>query len=76
MDRDELPTLNGGLIMKLWIARDKDGTLWLFESEPFLNVGNRFVPSHFENCKQIYNDSFPEVTFENSPKEVELILKK
>ena len=62
--------------MKMYIARDKDGGgLWLYESEP-IRQGERFVPTCFEDCKKLHCTSFPEVTFENSPQEVELVLKK
>lgn len=57
--------------MKLYIARDKNGTLALHESEPYCPFGT------WHNCNQeFYLDTelFPEVTFENSPQEVELTL--
>lgn len=57
--------------IKFWIARNEDGTLVLHESEP------RCPFSHWHNTNQeFYLDSelFPEVTFENSPQEVELKL--
>lgn len=59
--------------MKLWIARDKNGTLVLHESKPYCPFGNW----HNSN-QEFYLDSglFPEVTFENSPQEVELKLIK
>ena len=57
--------------MKLYITRDKIGTLTVHESEPYCLFSN------WHNSKQeFYLDSglFPEVTFENSPQEVELKL--
>lgn len=68
--------------MKLWIARDEDGLLWLFDKKPVLRNTNieGFNHSWFDMAEDgIYNyclscDMFPEVTFENSPKEVELKL--
>ena len=57
--------------MKLWIARDEDGTLALHESEPYCPHGNW----HNSNQEWYLNQSlFPEVTFENSPQQVELKL--
>lgn len=57
--------------MKLWIARDKEG-LTLFEDKPKChNITNIFRGKVYV-C--IPEDSFPEVTFENSPQEVELKL--
>lgn len=57
--------------MKLWIARNKDGTLALHESEPYCPYDTWY------NCNQeMYLDKnlFPEVTIENSPQEVEIKL--
>lgn len=59
--------------MKMYIARDKCGSLWLYESEP-IRQGEWFVPTCFEDCKKLHYTLFPEVTFENSPMEVELKL--
>ena len=59
--------------MKFWIARDKDGTLKLHESEPYCPYNT------WHNSNQVFylsNDYFPEVTFENSPQQVELKLIK
>ena len=57
--------------MKLWIARDKSGTLALHESEPYCPYGKW----HNGNQEWVLDQSFfPEVTFENSPREVELKL--
>ena len=68
--------------MKLWIARDPDGRLKLFESKPELFVslaspeGAWVVPAGYANSIWINKRAFPEVTFENSPMEVELVIKK
>lgn len=59
--------------MELWIARDENGDLALHESEPYCPSGKW----HNSN-QEFYLDSelFPEVTFENSPQKIEIILKK
>jgi len=62
------------MIMKLWIARDEDGILCLYESKPYLDMYNDWDSD--DNCFVIDNSQFPEVTFENSPQEVELKLVK
>ena len=63
-------------IIKLWIARDKDGCLCFFDKKPYK------VEDHYENDGDwltiiqgdlLYND-FSSVTFENSPQQVELKL--
>lgn len=63
--------------MKLWIARDKDGTLWLFKEYP-IKKDELFYPTtddgKFTYYRSMPTDMFPEVTFENSPMEVELKL--
>lgn len=62
--------------MKLWIARNKDNTLAVFQSKPFLN--NNIEWDEYLNEDYMYIDEylFPEVTFENSPQQVELNLVK
>ena len=58
--------------MKMWIARDLNGGLFLFPEKP------RLIRYHHywwgENWYKINQDLFPEVTFENSPQEVEIKL--
>lgn len=59
--------------MKLWIARDKNGELSLVNEKPVLSVSKKcWLTSG--NADYIFLDDkmFPEVTFENSPIEVEL----
>lgn len=61
--------------MKLWIARNQDGSLVLFrKKKPKLfweeGVGQYWVGSSM----WLDSNDFPEVTFENSPMEVELKL--
>lgn len=60
--------------MELWIARDKSGFVLLFESKP-IRKGNGFysLEGHYY---VLFGGLFPEVTFENSPQEVELKLIK
>lgn len=53
--------------MKLWIARDKNGNLHIHRTEPKLILGEIWVSL---NYWQLYRSEFPEVTFENSPKEI------
>ena len=59
--------------MKMWIARDLDGSLALYEREPKLIVEQIWSGG----CSVwIKPSEYPEVTFENSPMEVELVIKK
>ena len=60
--------------MKLFIARDKDGELYLYPSKP-RNGDYRFTCGYvYEEFINLNGDEFPEVTFGNSPQEVELKL--
>ena len=61
--------------MKVWIARDKDNRLYLYQYKP-QKEGDFFESLSYLSCWQIPFTEFPEVTFENSPMEVELVLKK
>ena len=61
--------------MKMWIARNSDNTLELFKTKPksFYEEG---IGQYWAGGNSLFlrADSFPEVTFENSPMEVELKL--
>ena len=61
--------------MKLWIARDPNDALWLFEKRPTYYEGVKgWGCMYGEKFNEINYNYFPEVTFENSPQEVELKL--
>ena len=62
--------------MDFWIARYKDGLLSIFKNKPFLSAGGWKVVSGDEILFISIDDSFPEVTFENSPQKVKLVLVK
>ena len=62
--------------MKMWIARNVDNTLVLFQSKPILNNEVMWDEILNEDYMFISEYLYPEVTFENSPMEVELIVKK
>lgn len=61
--------------MKLWIARDKDGYSQLYVEKP-IKIGESFKHVPNTGWFTISCKLFPEVTFENSPQEVELKLVK
>lgn len=73
--------------MKMWIARAQSNELCVFREKPFLlELPELIWPIWVYETKlktsdswrnigeRIDSNSFPEVTFENSPKEVELKL--
>lgn len=64
--------------MKLWIARDKDNTLCVYNNKPTLSkeADGLWICDKFTTVNTLSEDYFPEVTFENSPKQVELKLVK
>jgi hypothetical protein len=69
----------GGRVMKMWICRDEDGLLHLefTDKPPFKSIYERTVvwASNSEwGTVELDRTSYPEVTFENSPQEVELKL--
>ena len=73
--------------MKLWIARNKNGSLSLYACKPIeiggdfyvhdgynrIDYGTRYIAGWY--IDGIDRNLFPEVTFENSPQEVELVIK-
>ena len=62
------------MIMKLWLARNKSKTIKLFTIEPeYSSITDEWKGYDFEEIElSVLN--FTEVTFENSPQEVELKL--
>ena len=59
----------------VWIARDKTGTLAIFENKPILDIDNAWYCEDCDDDFDIINkEMFPEITFENSPKQ--LIIKE
>lgn len=63
--------------MKFWIARDRDGMLYLYEGEPKLAYSNApYFDITDGRCYELPLSLFPEVTFENSPQEIEIKLVK
>ena len=63
--------------MKLWISRNDIGTLELHQKKPSISeVTGKPVWINGGFVGFVFNDDFPEVTFENSPVQVELKLVK
>lgn len=62
--------------MKMWIARNEDGTLTLHKNKPELFFEEAIGAYWAGSIYYLPILSFPEVTFENSPMEVELVIKK
>lgn len=62
--------------MKLWIARDKNNDLHLYNCLPALDYYGTSFDADSDEYLTLDEDSFPEVTFENSPQQVEIKLTK
>lgn len=62
-----------------WIARDRNGELYIFEDKPIL-VKDKYEVDWYASNKRWFellpNYIMPEVTFDNSPQQVELVIKK
>ena len=61
--------------MKLYLTRDKDNTLTLFKSEPINCMDKQWIPREDVDCGNyiiLPDNLYPELTFENSPKEITL----
>ena len=67
--------------IKLWATHDKGDsahTVWLHSEKPTMNAANDGFWSSLKDKRGCVDESFiPELTFENSPKEIEItILEK
>lgn len=51
--------------MKLWIARDKDGTLWIFDKKPCKYGDIWRVENSYYSLSRISNFLFPEIRWED-----------
>lgn len=63
--------------MKLWAARNENGTLEIHQRKPSISkITGRpmWIDGGFVGF--VFDDVFPEITFENSPQMVELKLVK
>lgn len=60
--------------MRYYIARDEYGDLYLYDNMP-IKKGAYFHPQRGYDMMRLNAILFPEVTFNNSPQEVEIKLK-
>lgn len=56
----------------LWIARDKNGGLFVYKEKPYLDPYGSF-DSDKGGCFVLDPKMYPEVTFENSPKKLKVL---
>lgn len=59
-------------VIQGWVARDKDGDVFLYQNEPDRNeiVWDGYM------MRSLPIDSFPDLTWESDPEQVEIILKR
>lgn len=69
--------------MKLYIARDIDNKLFLYTSKPICGKDGIFRINETNDTDaidldviELDNNEYTAITFENSPQEVELVIKK
>ena len=71
---------NKNQTVRMWVARDKRTLeLWLYRFKPIKFEGDYYYSDlsedeTSENCFELNPSMFPEVTFDNSPQEVEIKL--
>ena len=59
----------------MWVARDEDGSLWLFQTKPVRNFDNWNTEDFVSDFMKIDPTLFPDLKFEDEPIEVELARK-
>lgn len=57
----------------MWIARDCDNSLYLYEEEPVASEGFYGNIQHTQ-LMELDEDLFPELSYEDGPKQVKLVL--
>ena len=62
--------------MKLWIARSLDNSILLITEKMSFNKQFKEWSSYYGSFLRLSEEYFQEVTFENSPQEIELKLVK
>lgn len=61
--------------MSVWIARDKDGEISIYKNKPWKRENEPYHNGEFDSDDYYINidkELYPEITWENSPKEFEL----
>ena len=56
--------------MSVWIARDKDGSIWAYNGKPERHDDYFFSKTSVNDCCGLDRKDYPWITFENSPVEV------
>lgn len=62
---------NWAALPSVWVARDEDGSLWIYTGKPTKAAGMFACP--WGEMFQIDESVYPEITYENSPIKVKLL---
>ena len=62
--------------MKLWIARSLDNSILLCTEKMSFDKQFKEWGSYYGSFLRLHEEYFPEITFDNSPRQVELKLGK
>ena len=57
----------------MWVARDCDNSLYLYEEEPVKEEGF-YCCIHHTQIMELDEDLFPELSYEDGPKQAKLVL--
>lgn len=57
----------------MYVARDKDGALWLYSEKPLRDEEDCIWVSDINKNMQINSEEFPQLEWEDEPIEVKLI---
>lgn len=63
---------NWAALPSVWVARDEDGSLWIYTTKPNKSA-SMFCCSAAGDMFQIDDSVYPEITYENSPIKVKLL---
>lgn len=58
---------------KVWIARDSNGALHLYNKRPVVSFSFKYYcPQDFSDIMRLDREAHPEITFKNSPQLIEV----
>lgn len=63
---------NWAALPSVWVARDDDGSLWIYTTKP-RKCDGMFCASASGDMIPIDDSVYPEITYENSPVKVKLL---
>lgn len=62
---------NWASLPSVWVARDEDGSLWIYTAKPTKAAG--MFGCAYGDMFQINDSVYPEITYDNSPVKVKLL---